>query len=196
MTGFDTPIMLDGPKRRRKSRWFVGMTCLVSAAFIFTTTQLAPTHPLSFSQLQGFVARSSLFDRTPDASSAEHAPARLNIRARTPDVQFDNYSLILKGQRVFLQYVLHRIFSCTRFADLNMYSSGEFHTFRLPVPDLWPDILEKVKAAGMNAVSVYTHMGLINPAPGVVDFNGFRALQPLYDAAKAAGIWIVLRPGE
>ena len=48
----------------------------------------------------------------------------------------------------------------------------------------------------MNAVSVYTHMGLINPAPGVIDFGGFRALQPLYDAAKAAGIWIVLRPGN
>ncbi|KAF8873040.1 hypothetical protein BD779DRAFT_1477252 [Infundibulicybe gibba] len=41
----------------------------------------------------------------------------------------------------------------------------------------------------------YTHMGLINPLPGVVDFDGFHALQPLYDAAKAAGIWIVLRPG-
>ena len=39
-------------------------------------------------------------------------------------------------------------------------------------------------------------MGLINPAPGVVDFGGFRALQPLFDAAKAAGIWIVLRPGH
>jgi beta-galactosidase GanA len=39
-------------------------------------------------------------------------------------------------------------------------------------------------------------MGLVNPAPGVVDFGSFRALQPLYDAAKAAGIWIVLRPGE
>ena len=39
-------------------------------------------------------------------------------------------------------------------------------------------------------------MGLINPAPGVIDFGGFRALQPLYDAAKAAGIWIVLRPGD
>ncbi|KAF7307730.1 Glycoside hydrolase family 35 protein [Mycena kentingensis (nom. inval.)] len=38
-------------------------------------------------------------------------------------------------------------------------------------------------------------MGLVNPSPGVVDFDGFRALQPLYDAAKAAGIWIVLRPG-
>lgn len=77
-----------------------------------------------------------------------------------------------------------------------LHSSGEFHTFRLPVPSLWPDILEKVKASGMNAVSVYTHMGLINPSPGVVDFNGFRALQPLFDAAKNAGIWIVLRPGN
>ena len=75
------------------------------------------------------------------------------------------------------------------------YSSGEFHTFRLPVPSLWLDILQKVKAVGLNAVSVYTHMGLINPAPGVVDFDGFRALQPLFDAAKQAGIWIVLRPG-
>jgi hypothetical protein len=33
-------------------------------------------------------------------------------------------------------------------------SSGEFHTFRLPVPDLWPDILQKMKAAGLNAVSL------------------------------------------
>jgi hypothetical protein len=74
-------------------------------------------------------------------------------------------------------------------------SSGEFHTFRLPVPGLWLDILQKFKAAGLNAVSVYIHWGLLNPAPGVVDFNGFRALQPLFDAAIAAGVWVVLRPG-
>ncbi|KAJ6779264.1 glycoside hydrolase family 35 protein [Mycena vulgaris] len=84
--------------------------------------------------------------------------------------------LILKGQRVFLQY-------CS--------SSGEFHTWRLPVPSLWPDILEKTKAAGLNAISIYTHMGLQNPSRGVVDFDGFRALKPLYEAAMAAGIWIV-----
>ena len=57
------------------------------------------------------------------------------------------------------------------------------------------DILQKVKAAGLNAVSVYTHWGLLNPAPGVVDFDSFRALQPLFDAALTAGIWIILRPG-
>ena len=74
-------------------------------------------------------------------------------------------------------------------------SSGEFHTFRLPVPGLWLDILQKFKAAGLNAVSVYTHWGLLNPAPGIIDFDGFRALQPLFDAAIAAGVWVVLRPG-
>ncbi|KAJ6612834.1 glycoside hydrolase family 35 protein [Mycena sp. CBHHK59/15] len=95
---------------------------------------------------------------------------------RTDDVRFDSYSLILKGQRIFLH-------------------SGEFHTWRLPVPSLWPDILEKTKAAGLNAISIYTHMGLQNPSRGVVDFDGFRALKPLYEAAMAAGIWVIVRPG-
>ncbi|KAG2354709.1 glycoside hydrolase family 35 protein [Suillus spraguei] len=95
---------------------------------------------------------------------------------RTNDVLWDEYSLVIKGQRVFIH-------------------SGEFHTFRLPVPGLWLDILQKVKAAGFNAISVYPHMALINPSPGVVDFNDYRALEPLYEAAKQTGIWIVLRPG-
>ncbi|KAL0060739.1 hypothetical protein AAF712_012471 [Marasmius tenuissimus] len=104
----------------------------------------------------------------------------VDVLARAPDytdqVRFDKYSLLVKDQRFFLH-------------------SGEFHTFRLPVPDLWLDILEKFKAAGLNSVSVYIHMGLINPSRGVVDFEGYRGLQPLYDAAKEAGITIVLRPG-
>ena len=37
--------------------------------------------------------------------------------------------------------------------------------------------------------------GLTNPAPGVFDFEDWRALQPIFDAAKQAGIFIVLRPG-
>ncbi|KAK0186885.1 glycoside hydrolase family 35 protein [Armillaria mellea] len=98
------------------------------------------------------------------------------VASFTDQVSFDNYSLSLRGQRIFLH-------------------SGEFHTFRLPVPSLWPDILQKVKASGLNAVSVYVHMGLLNPSRGVVDFDGFRALKPLYEAALDAGIWIVLRPG-
>ena len=74
-------------------------------------------------------------------------------------------------------------------------SSGEFHTYRLPVPSLWPDILQKIKAAGLNAISVYTHPGSLNPSRNVTDLNGIRALKPLFEAALEAGIWIVLRPG-
>ncbi|KAG1721261.1 glycoside hydrolase family 35 protein [Suillus paluster] len=115
-----------------------------------------------------------------DVSRAEPvdmpASMGLNGNGRTDDVLWDKYSLVIKGQRVFIH-------------------SGEFHTFRLPVPALWLDILQKVKAAGFNAISVYTHMVLINPSPGVIDFNDYRALEPLYEAAKQTGIWIVLRPG-
>lgn len=74
-------------------------------------------------------------------------------------------------------------------------SSGEFHTYRLPVPSLWPDILQKVKAAGLNGISVYLHMGAINPARNVIDFESYRALQPLYDAAREVGVFVTLRPG-
>ncbi|KIK71458.1 glycoside hydrolase family 35 protein [Collybiopsis luxurians FD-317 M1] len=111
-----------------------------------------------------------------DPLPARHSRRNLISPRFTNEVSFDNFSLSLQGQRIFLH-------------------SGEFHTYRLPVPDLWIDILEKVKAAGINGVSVYTLMAAINPSRGVVDFNDWRALQPLYDAAKEAGIWITLRPG-
>ncbi|TFY68957.1 hypothetical protein EVJ58_g705 [Rhodofomes roseus] len=91
-------------------------------------------------------------------------------------VQWDNYTLFFNDQRMFLH-------------------SGEFHTFRLPVPDLWLDIFQKMVAAGQNGASIYIHWGVSNPSPGVIDFNDWRALQPIYDAAEQAGIFITLRPG-
>ena len=39
-------------------------------------------------------------------------------------------------------------------------------------------------------------MGLTNPSRGVVDFDDWRALKPVYEAASEAGIFVVLRPGE
>ncbi|KAF8877096.1 glycoside hydrolase family 35 protein [Infundibulicybe gibba] len=166
--------MDDWPRKReyrlgRQSRWFWLTTCIVTSLFVLGTAKLSPA-PLLTSFNPNIDPRAEPLPNT-DATSTPFQQL-----ARSDQVRFDNYSLFLNGQRIFLY-------------------SGEFHTFRLPVPSLWPDILEKVKASGLNAVSVYTHMGLINPSRGVVDFNDFRALQPLYDAAKAAGIWVVLRPG-
>lgn len=39
------------------------------------------------------------------------------------------------------------------------------------------------------------HRGLVNPAPGQLDFDGYRALEPLYRMAMQVGLWVVLRPG-
>jgi len=44
----------------------------------------------------------------------------------TMAVQFDSHSWFIDGKRVFLW-------------------SGEFHPWRLPVPELWSDILQKMK---------------------------------------------------
>ena len=54
--------------------------------------------------------------------------------AAEPRVTYDQYSLMVDGERVLLR-------------------GAEFHYFRLPSPDLWRDILEKYKAAGFNTVS-------------------------------------------
>ncbi|KAG9315962.1 glycoside hydrolase family 35 protein [Chiua virens] len=104
------------------------------------------------------------------------ATSGLTGNGRTNEVLWDKHSLVLKGQRIFIH-------------------SGEFHPFRLPVPGLWLDVFQKIKAAGFNAVSIYTHMSLINPSPGVIDLDDYRSLKPLYEAAKQTGLWIVLRPG-
>lgn len=50
-------------------------------------------------------------------------------------VTWDEYSLKIDGERVLI-------------------FSGEFHYARLPVPELWQDVLEKYKANGLNAISV------------------------------------------
>ncbi|ORX38601.1 glycoside hydrolase superfamily [Kockovaella imperatae] len=91
-------------------------------------------------------------------------------------VQWDGYSLFVKGQRIFIY-------------------SGEFHAFRLIVPDLWLDVFQRIKALGFNAISTYTFWGMVNPSEGVFDYDDFRDLGPFLDAANQAGLFVVVRPG-
>src|SRR3954452_20085552 len=91
-------------------------------------------------------------------------------------VNFDKYSLKVDGKRVYLW-------------------AGEFHYWRLPSPDLWRDVLEKMKAAGHNAATIYFDWGYHSPAPGVYDFRGVRDVDKLLDIAAQVGIWVIARPG-
>ncbi|WUH89229.1 beta-galactosidase [Streptomyces sp. NBC_00433] len=106
------------------------------------------------------------------AASAAAAPAAAH-KPRT--VTFDGYSFMVDGKRTYLW-------------------SGEFHYFRLPSPDLWLDIFQKMKAAGFNATSLYFDWDYHSPAPGVYDFTGVRDVDKLLDMAEQAGLYVIARP--
>jgi beta-galactosidase GanA len=93
----------------------------------------------------------------------------------THTVTFDGYSFMVDGQRTYLW-------------------SGEFHYFRLPSPDLWTDIFQKMKAAGFNSASLYFDWGYHSGKQGQYDFTGVRDTDRLLDMAAAAGIYVVARP--
>ncbi|AGL17620.1 beta-galactosidase [Actinoplanes sp. N902-109] len=102
----------------------------------------------------------------------------LPARAAAPQhrVSYDNYSVMVDGQRVLLQ-------------------GAEFHYFRLPSPDLWRDVLEKYRAAGFNTVSLYFDWAYHSPKRGVYDFTGVRDVDRLLRTAEELGLWVIARPG-
>ncbi len=90
-------------------------------------------------------------------------------------VTYDGYSFSIDGKRTYLW-------------------SGEFHPYRLPSPSLWRDVLQKMKAAGFNATSIYFDWGYHSPRPGVYDFTGVRDMDQLLDIAQEVGIDVIARP--
>lgn len=76
-----------------------------------------------------------------------------------------------------------------------MFYSGEFHPWRLPVPGLWLDIFQKIKALGYNGVSFYVNWALLEGSPGHYTAEGVFAYEPFFDAAAEAGIYLFARPG-
>ena len=73
--------------------------------------------------------------------------------------------------------------------------SSEFHPFRLPSPDLWRDILQKMKASGFNTVALYFDWGYHSPKQGVYDFTGIRDMDRLLDMAAEEGLYVITRAG-
>ncbi|THC91551.1 hypothetical protein EYZ11_008991 [Aspergillus tanneri] len=91
-------------------------------------------------------------------------------------VTWDEKSLFINGERI-------------------MIFSGEVHLFRLPVPSLWIDLFQKIKALGFNTASVYFDWALLEGKPGDYRADGIFSPEPFFDAAKEAGIYIIVRPG-
>jgi beta-galactosidase GanA len=104
------------------------------------------------------------------------APAPPGADGRRHTIGYDRYSLIVDGRRLVVW-------------------SGELHPFRLPSPSLWRDVLQKMRAHGYNAVSIYVAWNYHSPAPGRYDFTGVRDLDLFLRMAAETGLYVILRPG-
>lgn len=127
------------------------------------------------------------------ATAATGAPARAESkpaseRAAAPvvfagndgkphEVTWDKHSFKVDGER------------------LNIWS-GEFHYWRLPAPEQWRDLMQKLKGAGFNAVSLYFFWGLHqSERGGEFDFTGIRDMDLLLTMAEEEGLYVIARPG-
>ncbi len=118
---------------------------------------------------------------SPAATSAPVTPAPLPqprpvLHGQPQQVSYDQYSMSIGGQRVYI-------------------TAGEFDPWRTPSPSLWLDDLQKMKADGYNAVTVYFDWDYSSPAPGVYDFTGVRDMNLFLNMAQQAGLYVIARPG-
>ena len=76
-----------------------------------------------------------------------------------------------------------------------LFYSGEFHPFRLPVPSLWLDVFQKIKALGYSGVSFYANWALLEGQQGNFTSEGIFSFDPFFEAASEAGLYLLARPG-
>ncbi|XP_050426969.1 beta-galactosidase-like [Adelges cooleyi] len=74
------------------------------------------------------------------------------------------------------------------------YVSGSLHYFRVPKP-FWKDRIQKMKAAGLNAISTYVEWSLHEPYPGQYNFEDIADLEYFIQLIQDEGMYILLRPG-
>lgn len=111
-----------------------------------------------------------------------YAPGRHSFAGndgKSHKVSFDKNSFMVDGQRLALW-------------------SAELHYWRLPDTNGWRDILQKMKANGYNAVSLYFFWGMHQSSPGgAFDFskNTIKDLDLLLTMAEEEGLYVIARPG-
>lgn len=72
--------------------------------------------------------------------------------------------------------------------------SGSLHYFRV-VPEYWWDRMRKMKACGLNTLTLYVPWNLHEPYPGKYNFKGILDLKRFINMAHRAGLYVIFRPG-
>ncbi|MGH3097711.1 MAG: beta-galactosidase [Streptosporangiales bacterium] len=72
--------------------------------------------------------------------------------------------------------------------------SGAMHYFR-SLPEQYAPRLRLLRGMGLNTIETYVAWNVHEPEPGRYVWNGLAALDPFLDAAAAAGLYAIVRPG-
>ncbi|KAJ4962348.1 hypothetical protein NE237_022287 [Protea cynaroides] len=94
---------------------------------------------------------------------------------KSQDVTYDGRSLIINGTR-------------------ELIFSGSVHYPRLP-PEMWPEILNKSKHGGLNAIDTYVFWNVHEPVEGQFNFEGNYDLVKFIKLIQENGMYVVLRLG-
>ena len=133
--------------------------------------------PYTFTVTANTKAVSGTQADTTSAATPEPVPEPKDILKAAPQtVSYDQYSMLIGGKRVYV-------------------TAGEFDPWRTPSPSLWLDDLQKMKADGYTAVTVYFDWDYNSPAPGAYDFSGVRDYNEFLNMAQEAGLYVIARPG-
>ncbi|TQV93411.1 hypothetical protein V2A60_010179 [Cordyceps javanica] len=120
------------------------------------------------------IAQGLVLGRHNQAYNIIHEPDKRDLLQDL--ITWDDKSLFIRGERALM-------------------FSGEFHPFRLPVPSLYLDVFQKIKAMGFNMVSFYVDWALLEGKPGEFRADGIFSLEPFFEAATQAGVYLLARPG-
>lgn len=92
------------------------------------------------------------------------------------NITYNKYSLNIKDEPVLIK-------------------SGTLHYFRCPGEKVWRDRLQKLKAAGYNAVDLYFCCNFHSEKEGEYDFSDLKDIDTLLNIAQELGLFIIARPG-
>ena len=151
--------------------WLVRVCGAVTRGKMRLRRRVAASAALAGASLALVVALAAVLPQSAPARPARGQGARVSHT-----ITYDKYSLMIDGKRTFIW-------------------SGEFEYWRLPSPSLWLDILQKMKAEGYNAVTIYFDWAYHSPKSGVYDFSGVRDVDKLLDMAAQVGLYVIARPG-
>jgi beta-galactosidase len=72
--------------------------------------------------------------------------------------------------------------------------SGEIHPARVP-REYWADRLKRIRALGLNTISIYLFWNLLEPEPDQFDFSGQNDIAAFVREAGKQGLFVTLRAG-